>query len=574
MSDEPDSAAAGGGSADAVNTEGDSPASSELKISESTILMEVADDVVVLFGEIPEGVELLDLGLIPEHDRTQLSRALGSIGNAGTIAGNIAETATSAQGLFRLNEATFSLLRSGGELAAKDGAKLGAILKNGKVIAQARFIPVSVTAATALAAIGPAVAMIALQMQLGEISSLVRTNIALTTQTLKAIRNEQWSELEGLADSIDDASQKVREIGTLTDTLWESIAPMGQPTRKQTRLYRKNVTGHIQEIRKSDGHARRQYLESNAEAIVFETYALLTSLKTHATYQALMAARARKRSETDENEAKLFEIITRDTPPEIKDSREEIGQLTESLVRELRIIAELPGRATMPLTKKRRDAKAAKLTCAQLLEAIEPLAELLHPAVAMPAVPEMACAPDDLDLDPYLRVLRWFLEDGEQLHGIAFPYEASANNFPGKLPAAALSKLLDAAWDALKPGKMQALTPKATSSTFVAVTDRRIITANPRELLHCGELGATYPLDDVEGVHPRTDNTDHVCPVIGVTTKRSDIRWMFPARADQTSIDDLATMIDDLVAAVTESASGHAETRTAIASSATETASS
>lgn len=536
--------------------------------------MEVADDVAVLFGEVPEGVELIDLDLIPEYDRTQLSRALGSIGNAGTITGNIAEAATRAQGLFRLNGATSSLLRNGGELATKEGAKIGAIFKNGKVIAQARFIPVSVTAATAFAAIGPAVAMIALQMQLGEISSLIRTSIALTTQTLKAIRNEQWSELEGLADSIDDASQKVREIGALTDTLWESIAPMGQPTRKQTRLYRKNVTGHIQEIRKSGEHARRQYLESNAEAIVFDTYALLTSLKTHTTYQALMAARARKRSETDKNEARLFEEITRDTPPKIEESLEEIGQLTESLVRELRIIAELPGRATMPLTKKHRDAKAAKLTCAQLLEAIEPLAELLHPAVAMPVVPEMVCAPDDLDLDPYLRVLRWFLEDGEQLHGIAFPHEASANNFPGKLPVAALSKLLDAAWDALKPGKMQALAPKATSSTFIAVTDRRIITANPRELLHCGELGATYPLDDVEGVHPRTDNTDHVCPVIGVITKQSDIRWMFPARADQTSIDDLATMIDDLAAAVTEAASGHAETRTAIASSAIETASS
>lgn len=560
MSDAPDAAAAGGGSADAVNTEGDSPASSELKISESTILMEVADDVVVLFGEVPEGVELVDLGLIPEHDRTQLSRALGSIGNAGTIAGNIAEAATSAQGLFRLNEATFSLLRSGGELAAKDGAKLGAILKNGQVIAQARFIPVSVTAATAIAAMGPAVAMIALQMQLGEISSLVRTSIALTTQTLKAIRNEQWSELESLADSIDDASQKVREIGAITDTLWESIAPMGQSIRKQMGLYRRNVTGHIQEIRKSGGHARRQYLESNAEAIVFDTYALLTSLKTHATYQALMAAQARKRSETDDNEAKFFEEITRDTPPEIKKSLEKIGQLTESLVRELRIIAELPGRATMPLTKKRRDAKAAKLTCAQLLEAIEPLADVLHPAVDTPAVPETVCAPDDLYLDPYLRVLRWFLEDGEQLHGIAFPYEASANNFSRKL----LSKLVDVAWQA----------GKATFSTFIAVTDRRIITANPRKLLRHGELGATYQLDDVEGVHPRTDNTDHVCPTIGVTTKQSDIRWMFPARADQTSIDDLAAMIDDLAAAVTEGASGHAETRTAIASSATETASS
>ena len=574
MSDAPDSAAADGGSADAVNTERDSPASSELKISESTILMEVADDVVVLFGEVPEGVELVDLDLFPEHDRTQLSRALGSIGNAGTIAGNIAETATRAQGLFRLNEATFSLLRSGGELAAKDGAKLGAILKNGQVIAQARFIPVSVTAATAIAAMGPAVAMIALQMQLGEISSLVRTSIALTTQTLKAIRNEQWSELESLADSIDDASQKVREIGAITDTLWESIAPMGQSIRKQMGLYRKNVTGHIQEIRKSDGNTRRQYLGSNAEAIVFDTYALLTSLKTHATYQALMATQARKRSEIDEKEANLFEKITRDTPPEIKKSLEEIGQLTESLVRELRIIAELPGRATMPLTKKRRDAKAAKLTCAQLLEAIEPLADALHPAVDTPAVPETVCAPDGLDLDPYLHVLRWFLEDGEQLHGIAFPYEASAHNFSEKLPVAALSKLLDAAWEALKPGALQALAQKATSRTFVAVTDRRIITANPRKLLRHGELGAIYPFDEVKDVHMRTDNTDHVCPLIEVTTKQSDIRWMFPARADQTSIEDLATTMDDLASVITEGASGHAETRAAIASSATETASS
>jgi len=522
--------------------------------------MEVADDVVVLFGEVPEGVELVDLDLIPEYDRTQLSRALGSIGNAGTIAGNIAEAVTRAQGLFRLNEATFSLLRSGGELAAKDGAKLGAILKNGHVIAQARFIPVSVTATAAIAAIGPAVAMIALQMQLGEISSLVRTSIALTTQTLKAIRNEQWSELESLVDSIDDASQKVREIGAITDTLWESIAPMGQSIRKQIGLYRKNVTGHIQEIRKSGGHARRQYLESNAEAIVFDTYALLTSLKTHATYQALRAARARKRSETDENEAKLFEIITRDTPPEIEESLEEIGQLNESLVRELRIIAELPGRATMPLTKKHRDAKAAKLTCAQLLEAIEPLADVLHPAVDTPAVPETVCAPDGLDLDPYLRVLRWFLEDGEQLHGIAFPYEASTHNFSRKL----LSKPVDAAWQA----------GKVAFSTFIAVTDRRIITANPRKLLRHGELGATYPLDDVKDVHLRTGNTDHVCPLIEVTTKQSDIRWMFPARADQTSIEDLATTMDDLASMITEGASGHAETRAAIASSATETASS
>ena len=257
--------------------------------------------------------------------------------------------------------------------------------------------------------------MLALQMQLGEISGLVRANIALTTQTLKSIRNEQWSELEGVAESVDEALHEARDLDAITDTVWEPIAPSGPMIRKQLKLYRKNVAGHVQELGKLDGRARRQYLEANAEAIVFDTHALLSSLKTHAEYQALRAALARTRSANDENEAQLFDRITRNTPPEIEEFLQEIGQLTESLVRELRIIAELPGRATMPLTKKRKDAKGSKLTCAQLLKAIEPLANKLYPAVDLPAVPDTVCAPDGLDLDPYLHVLRWFLEDGEQL---------------------------------------------------------------------------------------------------------------------------------------------------------------
>lgn len=190
MSGAPDSTAADDDSADTVNTEGNSPALNGLKISKSTILMEVTDDVMVLFGEIPENIEFLDPNLIPEHDRAQLSKALGFIGNVDTIAGDITETATSAQRFFRLSEVTFSLPRSRGELAAKDGAELGATLRDSRVVAQARFIPVSMTVTIALAAIGPTITVIALQVQLGEISGLIRTNIAPTTQTLRTIRNE------------------------------------------------------------------------------------------------------------------------------------------------------------------------------------------------------------------------------------------------------------------------------------------------------------------------------------------------------------------------------------------------
>ena len=46
----------------------------------------------------------------------------------------------------------------------------------GKLVAQARLIPYGLTAAEAVAAIGPAVAMAALQMMIGQVSQAVERN--------------------------------------------------------------------------------------------------------------------------------------------------------------------------------------------------------------------------------------------------------------------------------------------------------------------------------------------------------------------------------------------------------------
>ena len=561
MDDTPDTADVRDADNGAVDAEGGAAASDEVEIPTSTALVEVSPGVAVMFGEVPEGIELIDLDLLPAFDRTQLSTALGMVGNVSTIVGNVAQA--TVKGLFRLDDQSLALLKSGAELASKDAAKLGTIMKNGKIVGQARLVPAaSLTTPSALAAIGPALAMIALQMQLGEIAGLARTNIALTTQTLRTIRNEQWAELEGLAESIDGAMQEARALKTVTDTVWEPIAPSQGAIQKQLKLYRKNVGDHVQELRQRDGSSRRQYLESNAEGIVFDTHALLSSLKTYAQYQALRAGRARARSTQDETEAQLFERITRNTPPEIEESLKEIGQLTESLVRELRIISELPGRATLPLTKQRRDTKASRLTCAQLLEAIEPLANKLHVCVGKLATPETVCAPEDLDLAPYLNVLRWFLEDGEQLRSVAFPYEVGAYNLTGVVPALQ-AKRVDTAWDALSPGRAGAMAERVVSSTFVAVTDRRILTATPKTLLRHGALDVTLPLDEVRYVRPRANHEDRVRPTIRVTTERRDFHWMFPSKADPQIIDAMTTVINEgassRTAARSESASAPAE---------------
>jgi len=98
------------------------------------------------------------------------------------------------EGLYRVNEAALALLKGGAEMAVQDGANIGSLMQNGRIIGQARFLPVSMTAATAIAAIGPAIAMIGLQMQLTELTRLTRSTLEITRILLKLERNKQWTE--------------------------------------------------------------------------------------------------------------------------------------------------------------------------------------------------------------------------------------------------------------------------------------------------------------------------------------------------------------------------------------------
>ncbi|AKK09518.1 hypothetical protein HCH15_10990 [Corynebacterium testudinoris] len=522
--------------------EGSQSNSDAIDLPTSTTLIEVSPGVAVVFGEIPPGLELISLDMIPFIDRSQLSTALGSLGNSVTIAGNLGEAAVGAQGLFRVNDATLTLLKSGGEMAAKDGAKLGAILRNGEIVAQARFIPVALTPAAALAAIGPAVAMIAVQMQISEVSSLVQSNIQLTAKTLKTMRNKQWAELEGLVKSVNRAMKEACELDAVTNSVWEPIASIGSEIDQQVDLYRKNVKDHIEELGKLGDHARSEYLQYNAEAIFFDTYALLRTLKVYAEYQALRAAMTKKRIINDESEVKLLEMITRELPAEIEESLQEIRQLTNSLVRELRKIAELPGRATLPLTKKRKGAKISKLTCQELLDTIGPLAAILQPEAQIPAAPDAVCAPEDFDLGPYLHALSFSLEDGETLLSVAFPYEVGKSNSAG-VTSKILDRRVDASWDALTPGLARPIKEKVASSTFVAVTDRRIITAIPENLLKLGDLSSVYPLDAVQYVRGHTQQESSARRQIDVLTEKGDLHWMFPDDANTEDIENLVSVL-------------------------------
>ncbi|MDQ7911182.1 hypothetical protein RB614_42510 [Phytohabitans sp. ZYX-F-186] len=498
----------------------------------STVLAEVLPGVAVVFGEVPAvlKLDLIDFGLVPATDRTQISTFLASIGNTATVAGNLGNAFASAQGLYRLSSTTQALLKAGGTLAVKDGANLGAIFANGRIVGQARLIPVTAVGAAQLAAtLGPALAMIALQMQLSEVASLARTNIALTNQVLTTIRHEQWAELTALVASIDRAVGQAREIESVPTSLWNSVAGTEPALRKQCDLYRLNVSDHIRQIRHNT-QGRRAYLETNAEAILFDAHALLSSLKAWTGYQALHAARARAAGAEDADEARLVEVIARDTRAALDSALPEATGLVEALTRELRIIVELPGRGTLPLSGKRKDSAAVRQTSAGLLEAIQPLADALRPPAPPLEVPDAVCAPETLDLNPYLRILRWFLDDGETLRVLGFPDQPDASD--------PLSSILNGAM-----GKLAAARDKAPAKTLVAVTDRRVITAKTNTFLEQGEIRQEIPIDQVRYVRAATSQDKSSRTAIDLITRDENIRWHFQVDIDNTQVDTLAAVL-------------------------------
>jgi hypothetical protein len=70
------------------DTDDPAPGSDVDSTTASTVLAEVLPGVAVVFGEVPAELkpDLIDFGLVPVADRTQISAVLASIGNTATVA--------------------------------------------------------------------------------------------------------------------------------------------------------------------------------------------------------------------------------------------------------------------------------------------------------------------------------------------------------------------------------------------------------------------------------------------------------------------------------------------------------
>ena len=518
---------------------------------DDTIIVPLDNDYALVVGSNTKGLEKID-SLVADR---ALNDLIASIGEGASLTGGAASAANAIQhmsGLYKLDAVTKAQLAAGNALTkTADGRLIGTVRNaGGQITRQARLIPVSAPQiAGAIAAIGPAVAMVAVQMQLNNISKQVSAIQQTVLHTQQMLEDWNNADFHGTQRTVRRIFQNSVKEGTVSNTNWEQISGLSNDVEKHRKYYKDRIQRHIQEIRGSqnDVSARRNYITEHQESILFNSLAAFNCIQTWFYYFQLVHERARMKGERPT-------LNPDEIRAEVEDDMQIQRTLLHELMRDLRIISELPGEWTFAYSQKRKDKTDTHATALKLLEQLNGLAQQLNIQDNPIPSPDVTCAPDDYDVSPYTKILRWYLDEGEELKALTFPIDRLSHSLLAKAPSQFASGVNNRAWLVLPHaqdstewslGWVKRATERAVtvSPEMVAVTGRRIITADPQEFIQKGIVKEEFPINDVT---PTFTDTDDALPELHLTQGEKKSReWCFPsaARVEARSIAEM--LVDD-----------------------------
>ena len=208
---------------------------------DDTIIVPLDNDYAIVVGSNTKDLEKIDSSLVADR---ALNDLIASIGEGASLTGGAASAANAIQhmsGLYKLDAVTKAQLAAGNALTkTADGRLIGTVRNaSGQISRQARLIPVSAPQiAGAIAAIGPAVAMVAVQMQLNNISkqvSAVQQTVLHTQQML-----EDWNnaDFHGTQRTVRRIFQNSVKEGTVSNTNWEQISGLSNAVERHRDYYK------------------------------------------------------------------------------------------------------------------------------------------------------------------------------------------------------------------------------------------------------------------------------------------------------------------------------------------------
>jgi hypothetical protein len=201
------------------------------------------------------------------------------------------------------------------------------------------------------ATIGPAAALVGIQCQLAQIASLVRKNIAATTEVLAAVRAQEWSELSGLHASVMQALLEAQHVQAVTPAVWASIAGKEDILRKNRDVFRRHADNHLTKLlRASSTKERHEWLQNSFEAVLADAQGLLMAQQAWFTYQGLRVAHLLRdhgaRSDgsggVSPHDEQLAELIAGNASSEHRVALVEAEELLKALSDRFGLMGELP----------------------------------------------------------------------------------------------------------------------------------------------------------------------------------------------------------------------------------------
>ncbi len=476
-------------------------------------LVEIEPGIAVLFADQPP----VDLDLIPfEMLSTQAGQALtdklAMASGIGNLAAQGAQGAISAQGLMRLAPETLQGLNTTLQPMTSGGWNLGALVgSNGKVAATVRWAPATgAQSATILASLGPAGALLAMQVQLASISRRIDENVQLTRDVLQALHEDQWTTLLGLHETTMRAVREARAAGAVNDHIFAAIATREADLRKQRHLFTVFVRRHIDAL-DTDADGRRDYIQKNIEQILADAHGMLMAEGSWYRSQVLRAGHiSRDEANAVENERFLAELVA-ETQREHTQAMDDVAYLLGDLERQCRLFAELPGELSLPFTTKRRnvlDAVAMAEALAIRVAALRNRAHTQPTPLDPPLTVFNEAVPEEI-----LRILRWIV-----------PGEGS------------LLAIADVNLDC-----------RVGNNAYLGVTPEHFFISAQNTVRKQGTIEREFPLSDIRYV--RFCERDKQGPVLDVITTDENVRLTFDGWAGKGQGLDDARRLSNLLAA-------------------------
>ena len=251
----------------------------------------------LVFGQLPDTLQM-QVEPVP-YLREEQVRGLADTLAVSAGIGNVLVQGWNAYqgsvGLVRLAPQTLAAMQAGATPLTQGGWALGTLMKGGKFAAQVRWAPAGAAGVAAgLAALGPALALVAVQWQMNKIGKAVERNIELTRTVLDELREEAWYELDAVARVVLAEVRAVQALGEVTDLTWQYL--QAQSTLPVLLKHRQRnldaMTRKIGEL-SADGKQSEWYQRHYAE-VLRHSQAVMTAQQAVTLHHFIRMAHARR----------------------------------------------------------------------------------------------------------------------------------------------------------------------------------------------------------------------------------------------------------------------------------------